>query len=208
MSYIYDKPCPFGSNRSEKKIDLPRFAADLAKELKGELQPAGEYPAERQQIAIGADLLEVYADSWKKRVNASISAPDVKWGDWSTYDKAQKCESASINPEARSIAAIAKDIRKRVIDANQPALAARRAYAAKQEQNRADILKHVDAMKAAHPELEVRGDVQKQSAVIYSRSSGHYIAASMDCNGNVNIERIGAVKADKFSQIMAVLNGK
>jgi hypothetical protein len=190
------------------KIDLPRFAAELAKELGGVLQEAGEYPNDRQQILIGADMLELGADNWKKRVSASISAPDVKWGDWSTYDKAQRAESASVNPDGRSIPAIAKDIKKRVIDANQPALAARRAYAAQQQQNRASIVKHADALKAAHPLLNVRVYEDKQSAEIYTGASGHYIDAALSSDGKVSIKRLGDVNAEQFAKIMAVLNGK
>jgi hypothetical protein len=190
------------------KIDLPRFAAELAKELGGVLQEAGEYPNERQQILIGADMLELGADNWKKRVSASISAPDIKWGDWSTYDKAQRAESASVNPDGRSIPAIAKDIKKRVIDANQPALAARRAYAAQQQQNRASIVKHADALKAAHPLLNVRVYEDKQSAEIYTGASGHYIDAALSSDGKVSIKRLGDVNAEQFAKIMAVLNAK
>src|SRR4029077_5705783 len=112
--------------RKEFKIDMPRFAADLAKELGGTLLPPGDYPSENQSIRIGSDNLNVRADNWKCRVNAYLEAPDVAWGDWSTYDPKQKTDTASVNPDGRSIAAIAKDIKKRVIDASQDALAARR----------------------------------------------------------------------------------
>jgi hypothetical protein len=207
VSYVSEYPSKFGG-KSEKKIDLPRFAADLAKALAAKLEPEGEYPGERQAMRLGADVIELGADNWKKRVRVSISAPDVKWGDWSTYDKAQQCESASINPDGRSIPAIAKDVKKRVIDANQPALAARRAYAAQQKQNRANIVKHADALKAAHPALNVRVFEDKQSAEIYTGSGGHYISANMDSDGRVNINRLGAVNAEQFAKIMAVLNGK
>jgi hypothetical protein len=208
VSYVIEIPSKYG-HRPDIKIDLPRFAAELAKELGGKLQkPDTDYPNERQRIQIGADMLELGANSWKKRVTASLSAPDVPWGDWSTYDKAQKTESASVNPDGRSIAAIAKDIRKRVIDANQPALAARRAYAAQQQQNREDIVRHADALKKAHPLLDVRVNKERQNAVIYSGSSGHYISATMNSDGSVGIDRIGSVSAETFGKIMAALNNR
>jgi hypothetical protein len=205
VSYVIEIPSKYG-HRPDIKIDLPRFAADLAKELGGKLQkPDTDYPNERQRIQIGADMLELGANNWKKRVTASLSAPEIKWGDWSTYDKAQKTESASVNPDGRSIAAIAKDIRKRVIEANQPALAARRAYAAQQQQNREDIVRHADALKAAHPTLNVRVNQDKQSAEIYTGASGHYIDAALSSSGKVSIRRLGDVSAEQFAKIMAVL---
>jgi hypothetical protein len=183
------------------KIDLPRFAADLAKEFGATVLPAGDYPKERQIIRIGSDDLELNANTWKQRVSASLSAPDVAWGDWSTYDKAQRTDSASVNPDGRSIAAIAKDIKKRVIDASQSALAARRAYAKQQQQNRADIVAKAQALGAACPALTIRVNERDQVATIYS--SG--LDASLRPTGQVSIRNLGDVSTETFIKIVALL---
>lgn len=204
MSYVIEVDRKFGSGK-EKKIDLPRFAADLAKELGGEVLPPPDYPRERQYIGIGTDKLDITVDDWKKRVSVSIEAPDVAWGDWSTYDKAQRTESATVNPDGRSIAAIAKDIKKRVIDANQAALAARRAYAVQQKQNRADIVARANELKAAYPKLDVRVNEREQNASIYSGPSAFYLSARMSSNGRVSVDRLGDVSGETFVKILAVL---
>jgi hypothetical protein len=205
LSYIIEVERKIGSG-TEKKIDLPRFAADLAKELGAKvLPPATDYPSEYQSLAIGIDRLVLNADNWKKRVTANLEAPDVAWGDWSTYADDQKTESATVNPDGRSIASIAKDIQKRVIDANQAALAARRAYAVQQKQNRADIVARAAALKAAHPNLDVRVNESEQSATIYSGPSAFYLNARMNSSGRVSIDRLGDVSGETFGKILAVL---
>jgi hypothetical protein len=187
-----------------RRINLERFAVDLAKELGGTLLPADVERKTYQKISIGPDVLELYANDWKQRVTASISAPDVAWGDWSTYDKAQRTDEASVNPDGRSIAAIAKDIKKRVIDANLPALAARRAYAEQQKQNRAGLAAKAQALAAACPTLSIKVNERDQVATIWSRSSV-YLDGSMSPTGLVNIQRIGGVSTEAFVKILAIL---
>ena len=206
MSYVIEKDCRYGSNRKEIAIDLPRFAADLAKELGGEVLPAGDYPGERQKIKVGADELWLGADNHKKRVSASLHAPDVPWNDRNMYDKAARTDDATVNPDGRPIAVLARDIRKRVIDANQPAMAAQRAYADKRVEDRGNVELQVAALKASHPALNVRISDDKLSANISGGCSGHYIDAQIDGAGRVSIRRIGTVSAKQFDRIMAALS--
>jgi hypothetical protein len=208
VSYFYEQAAGYPGGKPEKKIDLPRFAADLAKELGGEVSHEKlDYPGERQKIRLGADELWLGANNWKKRVSASLHAPDVPWNDRNMYDRTHRTEDASVNPDGRSIAAIARDIKKRVIDASQSALAAQRAHATQQNQNRAAIVRHAAALKAARPELNVRVDEDSQKAVIYTGSGEHYVSATMHSDGSVGIDRLGSVSAEVFGQIMALVNG-
>lgn len=204
MTYVTTTPCPYNPKRSNTTIDLDRFATDLAKALGAELIDT-TYKYYRE-IRVGADVLHLGANEWKKRVSVSIHAPDVKYGDWSAYDKAQKTESASVNPDGRRIELIARDIKKRVIEANKPALAARRAYAKQQQQNRTDIVTHAAAIKKANPSLDVRVRDGEQKAAVYSGGNGHYVSAYLECDNTVSIERIGSVSAAQFSAIMKILN--
>lgn len=203
MSYITETE-KYG--RKEFKIDLPRFAADLAKALGAKLlKPDTDYPMENQCLAVGTNKLVLRADNWKRKVEAYLEAPDVKWGDWSSYDKAQKTESAKVNPNGRSIASIAKDIQKRVIGANLAALEARRAYAVQQEQNRADIVARADRLKSAYPKLDIRVNEREQNASIYSGPSAFYLSGRMNSSGRVSVDRFGDVSTETFLKILAVL---
>jgi len=202
----------------KNRIDMPRFAADLTKALIAacgltrvaeadcpiKLLPPGEYPKQQQTIQVGRDVLELYSNEWKQRVTASITAPDVAWGDWSSYAQDQKAESASVNPDGRSIDAIAKDIKKRVIDANQSAMAARRKYAKQQQDNRAGLAAKAQALGAACPTLSIKVDEREQVATIWNRGSA-YLDARMSPTGCVSIQRIGGVSEETFIKIVALL---
>lgn len=185
-------------------INLPRFAADLAPLIGGTLLPAGDYPRERQEIKVGDDVIELYANDWKKRVRATISAPDVKWGDRNTYDKAHRTESAAVNPDGRSIEAIARDIKRRVIDPSQEPLRLQREYARQQHANRASIVERAATLKTRMPSLTVRVNEQEQNACL-SDSGDRYVHAILYADGRVRIERIGNVSTEQFEQIMVVL---
>jgi len=191
--------------RQNASIDIKRFAADLAKELGGQLLDAGNF--DQQAIKVGADVLHLSANTWKRVVHAWISAPDVPHGDWSSYDKEQKAVDANVNPDGRSIAAIAKDLKRRVIDANQPALAKRRAHAAQQKHNRQNVAQYAADLKAAVPGLDIRVDERNQSAAIYSGPQSYYLSGRMGCDGQVSIDRIGSVSLTTFQKICAVLDG-
>lgn len=214
MSYIVDFE-EYG--RKSSKVDLPSFARDLAKALDTlltgtdvKLVKVEEYPHEHQSIMIGTDRLDVRTYySNRGRVTASITAPDVPHGDWSTYDKEQRTEDATVNPDGRSIETIARDINKRVIEANKPALAKRRAYAAQQAANRNAIVKHAADLKAAVPGLDIRVNEREQRAAIYGgdRFAG-YLAGTLHSDGSVSLERLSGLSNANFRKIAKLLETK
>jgi len=196
--------------RAEIKIDLPSFARDLAKELGGTLQPAGEYPNERQIIKVGADHLDLSANNYsgKGRVHAYISAPDVKPGDRNTYEKTHKTESAAVNPNGRAIKHIAADIKRRVIDASQEALRLQREHAANLARKRGELNQHAAALQKATG-LRVRVNEGELRASLDScGTNGHYIGATLYADNTVRVGDLGTVSVDQFKAIVAILNGK
>lgn len=190
-----------------KKIDLPRFAADLAPLIGGTLLPPGDYPRERQEIKVGDDVIELYANDWKQRVRATISAPDVKWGDRNTYDPKHRTASAAVNPDGRKIEHIAADIIRRVIESSQEALRLQREYAHQQAVNRASIVERAAALQARLPSLSVRVNEQEQNAFL-SDSGDRYVHAILSADGRVRIERIGNVSTEQFERIMIALGAE
>jgi hypothetical protein len=192
--------------RKELRIDLPRFAADLATQLTGTAANNGGYPDERQDIMVGTDQLHLSADNHKKRVHVSISAPEVKYDDRNTYDKTHKTESASVNPDGRTIERIAADIKRRVIEPSKDALRLQREYAVKMAEGRASIVRLSAALKARLPSLDVRTNEKEQRAAIYSGSNGHYLSATLSGDGTIAVERLGSMPMSKFERIVAILN--
>jgi hypothetical protein len=192
--------------RIELRIDLVRFAADLAKQLAGTTAAKGGYPDERQDIMVGTDQLHLSTDNHKKRVHVSISAPDVKHGDRNIYDKAHKTESASVNPDGRTIERIAADIKRRVIEPSKEALRLQREHAKRMAEGRAAIVRLSAALKRRLPDLDVRTNEQEQRAAIYGGSNGHYLSATLSGDGTVAVERLGSMPMSKFERIVAILN--
>jgi hypothetical protein len=191
------------------KCDLVRFAADLAKELGATVttEPGG-YPNERQTLRLGADELLVGCNQYGRemRVDVSIRAPDIRHEDRNHYAAQHKTGSASVNPAARSIAAIAKDIRKRVVDASAEALAAQRSYATNAQNGRAELRKQADTLVKRFSKLDVRMEPNSDTATIFNRD-GHYLHARLTTSG-VTIDRIGSLSLDQFAKLVELINGK
>lgn len=204
--------------RKRQAVDLSRFAADLTKALakllptvKVQHTPPTEYVDAHQAIMVGTDRLDLRSNSYqsKCRVIVYLDAPDVPHGDWSTYDKEQRTESATVNPDGRSIEAIARDINKRVIFANQPVLAKRRAYAKQQADNRATIVKHAADLKTAVPALDIRINEREQRAAIFGGSNfAGYLTGTLHADGTVNVDRLGSISNQQFRKIVAILAEK
>lgn len=187
-------------------IDLPQFAVDLARELGARVLPAGEYPRERQSLRLDeATVLHLGANTWKKFVSASIEASDVPWDDRNMYDKTHRTESATVNPDARPIATIARDIKRRVIDASAGALERQRAHAARQVANRSGLREIVAKLQAIGG-LDVRADEKAQQARVFGNAAGHYLSGTVYPDGSVSFERIGSVDFETFKRIVAILN--
>lgn len=201
--------------RLETVTDVRAFAADLSKALNGgELQPAREDSIDdamhRGCFSLGDDLIMVTGNYYhsKGRVTVHIEAPEIKHGDKNIHSKDHRTTSATVNPDGRSIDAIAKDIKKRVIEASQPALKLQREFAAQRNQARENIVEHMHTLSSAVPGLSVnRRSPDEQNAAIYSGSGNHYVSATLNSDGTVSISHLGSMSIEKFTAVMKLLNG-
>ncbi|MBO0716106.1 MAG: hypothetical protein J2P55_02065, partial [Rhizobiales bacterium] len=200
-------------------IDLPTFAADLVKALNAlDANPAIEarianeqtdYPNEHQNIDIGnATRLWLTADNWKKRVRVSIHATDVQHGDRNTYNKDHRTEDATVNPDGRSIDSIARDIKRRVIDASAAALKLQRDYAAAQASNRASIKDRAEALAKACPMLSVKLNEREQNASLYFNHGGGYLSGTLSHDGNVRMRDVSGISADNMPALLKLFSVK
>lgn len=199
--------------RKERKIDLDRFAEDLARELGCELAARADEELDRwrRYINVGSDRLMVSANDWKGRVNVSIAAPEIGHDDRDLYNKDHKTESATVNPDGRSIAAIAKDIKRRVIAASQGALAAQREYAAKQKANRAGLAETVAKMKEAMPYLDIRYNEREQRASIYDGGGDaqlNYLSAELGYDRTIQIRGLSNLSVEQFTRAIETIRGE
>ncbi|MGY3278146.1 hypothetical protein [Bradyrhizobium sp. S3.7.6] len=199
--------------RSEIVTDVRAFASDLAKALKGGAlnKPREDIHDDKDNRAtfmLGADLIIVTGNRYgsKGRVSVYIEAPEIKHADRNHYSKDHKCSDATVSPDARSIDVIAKDIKKRVIDASQAALKLQREYAAIQVAARNNIVEHMHQLSSKLPGMNVhRRDQSAQTAGVSSSSGDHYVSGTLNSDGTVSISHIGSMSMEKFVAVMNLL---
>lgn len=197
--------------REEKAVDLKRFVADLAKELGGKVWNDPMVDADdRTHIVLGKERLDFHAHEWgaaKGRVRVTIWAPDVRHDERGYYgDKRMRTEDATVDPNKRTIAAIAKDIQKRVVDGSKEALRLQREYADTVRQGRADIKKHAEQLRQATG-LDVTVNEGERNARVYWNGDGLYISGTLSADATVSIDRVGSMPLEKFEKLVWVLKG-
>jgi hypothetical protein len=199
MNYLRNEVSPFGGNRVEVKIDEERFANDLAKALGGTVQ-CNDFKNDSIYVIVGQDRLFVRADNWKKRINVSIDCAEQKYGEYDVGRANQRTESASVSPE-RPIAVIAKDIKRRVIDASQPALAARRAWQAEKIAAKASLASAAEGLRKQGVNVDIGSDEHEARVSV----SGLYLYGRLSSSGLVSIDRIEGVSASAFLEIVKIV---
>lgn len=207
MSYINKVPAVIGSG-FEMKIDERQFAVDLAKALGGNVE-ANTFQNESVYVIVDAggglsNKLYIRADNHKKRINIGISATELQWGQYDPARKDQRTESISLNPDARPMASMAKDIKKRAIEANLPALAAQRAWKAAKDEAKASVQDYAAQLRAAGLRVDLRDGAESANV----SAPGVYISARLESYGKVAIDRIESLPIDKFLAVMAIISNK
>jgi hypothetical protein len=195
MNYIVTEQTSYGS---KSRIDEQKFAVDLAKALGGNV----EIKNDSFYIVVGDFKLFVNADNHKKRVKVGMAS------DWGTYEPGianQRTDDATVNPEGRPMASIAKDIKKRVIDANAPAMAARKAWAEAKVTAASNLQAYAAELRKV-PGVSV--DIESGGGDAKVRASGLYLYGRLAHHGKVTIDRIESISVAKFAKVMAILNEK
>lgn len=194
--------------QKEPRTDLERFTADLAKELGGKVQRE-EGDIDRTHIVLGTERLDVVGNTWglKGRVRVSIWAPDVRRDERGYYgDKRMRTETATIDPNKRTMAAIAKDIKRRVVEGSKEALRLQREYADTVRKGRADIKKHAAQLHESTG-IDVTVNEGERNARVYWNAGGVYISGTLNTDATVSIDRIGSMPLERFEAVMFVLKG-
>lgn len=194
--------------RTETIIDLPRFTADLAAELGGIVTKKED--REFSYIRLDDLELHVYANGyWSHgKVHISAIAADIPPGDRPYQDGTgtYRLPDARVSPD-RPMATIAKDIKRRVIDAAQTPLANIKKYVAQRSASRNSLTENVAKIRAAVPEITEtdRGSDDAYNRSLWWSGQGVYMYARAYAGGDVGIDRIGNVSLEAFIEICDVL---
>lgn len=203
MSYLIESE-HYG--RKETQPDLERFARDLAPLIGGRFEKTdsawGAFIAiEGATVSVGKP-----AGSYRhcERVVLSIEATGIAHNDRPYYGRDDtKLPSITVSA-TRPIEAVAKEVKRRLIEPAQAPLAKRREYAANRVAERDKLTETVTQLRALYGEKAVstkNGD----GFTAHLWISEPYVAANVSADGRVSIERVQTVTLEKFNAIVALL---
>jgi hypothetical protein len=214
MAYISVKE---DHGRKEFNIDVPRFAKELATALGtgNVVKPHNpDYPTENQDIILAGQNLRLHISGYryahhieKATVTISVSPTDVPFGERNQYDQTHNTTSATISPDKRDIFAIARDVQKRVIDANATQIAKQREYAKGRADNRLSLECAMGELQTMVPKMSVKMADDKLTAG-WSFSAKNYkvmISGRLYPNGRISIDHVSSVNMTGLKTIIGAL---
>lgn len=215
--HVDDKQSPYTISeerygRTEYRIDVQRFAKDIAAQLGGTIIPENPdaYDAKTSASFTMPEQLKIHV--WHNyshkgaQVGLSIAPTDVPQDLWSSmYGDKYKLPSITVSTD-RPLSALAKDITRRLIEACASPVRERRAYAKQQQEHKDSLGVAVAALKKAFPALDLRVNDKGTEATFYS--SKPYMQGRVYVDGSVGIDRLGTISPEAFAKVMRLLSGE
>jgi len=193
--------------RSERSIDLPRFAADFARELGGKVLPhRSEFPSDGdryQEIAVGDAKITV-STRWNERSKVTLDIGDLErpLNGAVPYGDQFKTPTITVSVD-RPMKALVNDVKRRLIVPSFAPRNARRAYAAEKAEG-AEQLKQV-AAELRKQGLECRfNDGESYHGGLYYNKDGRYLSGRFYNDGRVTLERLD-LTAEQAKKVFKVL---
>lgn len=201
MTYFHtDKYC-------QLKLNAERFARDLCEAL-----GAGGYESEDFTAAARIYMapLRLYlrqgygAGAKRVTISSGIADSEIHRRAYSRRSNFNFPE-ITVDPD-RPMAALAKDIRKRVIDASAGPLAAMLEAEKQASELASGVRQHAERIAAAFPTASVTiGDDTKTEAGFYLNHNGVYLSGRINSSGALYVDRLGTVPPDKLDALLALL---
>lgn len=222
MSYMIVDPGPEHLRSKYLIPDIARLTADLAAALGGKVVVNND----RDDIGdilltdpeAGDLTLHVTAQTWSaakaNRIIISARVTGVAHEDnprtaGYTGDKF-RMPSITVSGD-RSIFAIAKDVRRRVVEAAAEPATAIREYVRERHAGRDSLASHVANMKASFPEISFadgRGDNYSCPFSLWlEKPSKFYLNGRLNSDGSINIDNMSSVDQKLFATLMAAVKG-
>lgn len=205
MTYLTNRE-EFG--RTLRAVDVTRFTTDLCQALGGKLVNDPERRAGASFILDGAEISVHSIWNASDKVSLHIAPSPRTWlGSNEPHGEEYKLPSIRVSVE-RPMAALAKDVKRRLIDPAQGPLAKRREHTAKIADNATKLKVTSERLRATHPSLDVRLERDATYNGTFYNRNGVYLNGRFDYNGSVTIDRIGSLSAEQFDAVMRVLYGE
>jgi len=195
--------------RKKARIDVGRFAADLAIELGAEVMATAEG---WRELKIAEDLSLMLCVAYDKiYVYVKSRALGIPRGDELYYSQSQAAAmpEARVSP-SRPMAAIAKDIRRRVIEPSAAPLAYRKNYAAQRQAARDNLERWLAAFAITCPEMHQdsrRSDNSPYQRLIFWEGGGGglHMHATVHSDGRISIPLMPDLSAPEFTELCSIL---
>lgn len=187
-------------------IDMEALGRDLAPLLGAEIELSdggGKYCMVRLHVPGGLALYlrSLYGAKWDKiEVNAG---GDIE-------RKLDHCArprfpSATVST-ARPVDAIAKDIKRRVIEPSTPVLDELQGKVAERDDAARHLAEAAAKLVAAFPEnLDANIESDALTARLFGRGGGTYLDATLHPDGSVRLGHVGSLPASKARRVLAIL---
>lgn len=209
MSYVVSKK-EYG--RTEYEIDLARFCEDLAPLLGGTVQhPDQERHNWREYIAVDGMLISASQPLYERnlnkvRVTLSVFPHDILHNDrpltQGSWGAKYRLPEITVAPD-RPLAAIAKDIKRRLIEPSRAPLAAIREYAAARAAERNSLANVCAEVERTFPgACKSQNGNDNYSATYYL--NGH-MTLKVYASGNVQTERLPTLPLEKVKEIARIV---
>lgn len=195
--------------RNQLVLDLPRFAADLAKELGGKVL-ASDSPHDRYTRVLVGDVELTLSAGFRRgetdKVTVSVWPAsqalrhvDVPRGD------GFELPSATVSA-TRPLHRVVADIRRRVIEPSKAPIAKRLDRFNEQKRRASDLVRTADRLRKRFPGLSIKTDLDRgQSGSVYYNNGGVYFNGRLNADGSVYPDRLGTLTAEQFERVMKAL---
>jgi len=214
MTYAYTVSA-YG--RTETKINVQRFSEDLCAAMGGTFIPETElYDAKsRGRFSLSSGLrITVCCNYNHKKEQVGLHIDDYGMipaeSLSSFYGDKYHLPSITVST-ARPMAALVKDVQRRLIDAAAGSLVARREVVRQHQGYKDRLAATIASLKASCQDLEVRINDRGTEASFYTRAGLNSLPDMMTISGRiysdgtVGIDRCSSIPATKFAAVLRVL---
>ncbi|MBS3648824.1 hypothetical protein KEU06_09420 [Pseudaminobacter sp. 19-2017] len=188
---------------TRKEFDLHGFTAALAAVLGGKDQSNSDHSMTRLSVMTGAvemSLRTGYGSTWNK----VTICPYFPCQQGLNHYEQIKVDSITVTGD-RDIAAVAKDVKRRILDGIEPKLEEARARVAARETLKSSVAERAADWQRRFPGLQVKISSDGTGADVYYNRAGRYLNGSMTRDGTLSLQRVSLDGPETSEALLALL---
>lgn len=195
----------------ETYVDRGALARDLAPAINGVADVengASRYATVRIEVQGFTIVLMAEHGAKANRVRISAHAPHAMTRKLLTYTLPKPFPAITVDA-SRPLAAIVKEVQRRILPEALEAMAALKVKSDEMIAAREQAEKSAAALRQRVAGLQVTfKDDDTTQADIYANGNGVYLSGRMASDGTIYPDRVGSIPADRAADVLALLCGK